>query len=92
MGRLDVGAAVRALGARGLTRVFCEGGGSLAASLLSGDLVDDLALFTAGLAIGAEGLPAVGALGLDRVDRAARFRLVETRPVGGDALHLWTRA
>jgi diaminohydroxyphosphoribosylaminopyrimidine deaminase/5-amino-6-(5-phosphoribosylamino)uracil reductase len=91
-GQLDGADMLRQLGRAGLTRVFCEGGGSLAASLLSGDLVDDLALFSAGLAIGAEGLPAVGALGLDRVDRAARFRLVETRPVGGDALHLWTRA
>jgi diaminohydroxyphosphoribosylaminopyrimidine deaminase/5-amino-6-(5-phosphoribosylamino)uracil reductase len=90
-GQLDGADMLRQLGRAGLTRVFCEGGGSLAASLLGADLVDDLALFSAGLAIGAEGLPAVGALGLDRVDRAGRFRLIETRPVGGDVLQLWTR-
>ena len=44
------------IGRRGITRVFCEGGGALAASLLDADLVDELVVFTAGLAIGAEGL------------------------------------
>jgi diaminohydroxyphosphoribosylaminopyrimidine deaminase/5-amino-6-(5-phosphoribosylamino)uracil reductase len=89
--QLDPAAILQALGAEGLTRVFCEGGGSLAASLLSAGLVDDLAVFTAGIALGAEGRPALGALGLDSLAEAVRFRLVETRDVGGDALHLWTR-
>ncbi len=79
------------LGQAGLTRVFCEGGSALAASLLADDLVDELIGFTAGLAIGAEGLPALGALGLDTLEGAPRFALVETRPVGPDILHRWTR-
>ena len=80
------------LGARGLTRVLCEGGGALAASLLAEDLVDELVVFSAGLAIGAEGLPGIGALGLDRLDAARRFKLVETRDVGGDVMHVWRAA
>ncbi|MGC9420665.1 MAG: bifunctional diaminohydroxyphosphoribosylaminopyrimidine deaminase/5-amino-6-(5-phosphoribosylamino)uracil reductase RibD [Rhodovulum sp.] len=88
-GQLDPQGVLRALGAAGLTRVFCEGGGSLAASLLSAGLVDELVGFTAGLALGAEGWPALGALGLDRLPEAPRFRLIETRPVGGDVLHVW---
>lgn len=92
MGRqLDMGAVLRALGAQGLTRVFCEGGGALAASLLAADLVDELVGFTAGLGIGAEGLPSLGALGLARLDEARRFILVETRDVGGDVMHRWVR-
>ena len=79
------------LGQAGLTRVFCEGGSALAASLLAADLVDELIGFTAGFAIGAEGLPAIGALGLDNLNRAARFDLVDCRPVGADILHHWTR-
>jgi diaminohydroxyphosphoribosylaminopyrimidine deaminase / 5-amino-6-(5-phosphoribosylamino)uracil reductase len=89
---LDAGDVLQQLGGAGLTRVFCEGGGALAASLLADDLVDELVGFTAGLAIGAEGLPAIGALGLDRLDSAPRFRLIETRAIGPDVMHRWRRA
>ncbi|TYB81524.1 bifunctional diaminohydroxyphosphoribosylaminopyrimidine deaminase/5-amino-6-(5-phosphoribosylamino)uracil reductase RibD [Maritimibacter fusiformis] len=90
-GRLDAGAALAALGARGLTRVFCEGGGTLAAALLGGGLVDRLIGFTAGLAIGAEGRPAISALGLGGLAEAPRFMLAETRALGGDVMHVWQR-
>jgi len=89
--QLDPLGLLQGLGAAGLTRVFCEGGGSLAASLLGAGLVDDLVVFTAGLALGAEGWPALGALGLDRLDAAPRLNLVETRCVGGDVMQRWTR-
>lgn len=80
------------LGQAGLTRVFCEGGSALAASLLAADLVDELVGFTAGLSIGAEGLPAIGALGLDDLTRAPRFDLVSTTGVGPDIMHHWRRS
>jgi len=87
--QLDITSVLRALGEAGLTRVFCEGGGALAASLLSAGLVDRLIGFTAGLAIGAEGLPGIGALGIARLDEAPRFTLDEVRPVGADIMHIW---
>ena len=90
-GQVDAGDMLWQLGQAGLTRVFCEGGSALAASLLAADLVDELAVFSAGITIGAEGLPGIGALGLGRLDQAPRFRLLETRAVGGDVLHLWAR-
>lgn len=90
--QVDAGDLLQQLGAAGLTRVFCEGGSALAASLLADDLVDELIGFTAGLAIGAEGLPSLGAMGLDRLAQAPRFQLAQTRPVGPDILHRWTRA
>jgi len=90
--QLDMASVLDNLGGQGLTRVFCEGGGALAASLLQAGLVDELVGFTAGLAIGAEGLPGIGAMGLERLDTAERFRLVETRAVGGDVMHRWRRA
>lgn len=83
--------ALRALGEAGLTRVFCEGGGALAASLLSAGLVDRIVGFTAGLALGAEGQPSLGALGLGRLADAPRFRLTEVRDVAGDVMHVWRR-
>ncbi|WP_338100976.1 bifunctional diaminohydroxyphosphoribosylaminopyrimidine deaminase/5-amino-6-(5-phosphoribosylamino)uracil reductase RibD [Roseovarius nubinhibens] len=90
--QLEIGSVLQALGERGLTRVFCEGGGALAASLLSAGLVDELIGFTAGVVIGAEGLPGVGAMGLARLEEAPRFRLVEAAAVGGDIMHRWHRA
>ncbi|WIY27607.1 bifunctional diaminohydroxyphosphoribosylaminopyrimidine deaminase/5-amino-6-(5-phosphoribosylamino)uracil reductase RibD [Parasedimentitalea psychrophila] len=90
--QLDAGDILQQLGKAGLTRVFCEGGGALAASLLALDLVDELIGFTAGLGIGAEGLPMIGALGLTRLEQAPRFQLIETRQVGPDVEHRWTRS
>lgn len=90
-GQVDPAAALAALAAGGLTRVFCEGGGALAATLLGADLVDELVGFTAGLAIGAEGTPGVGAMGLARLADAARFHLVESCALGPDVMHRWHR-
>jgi len=89
--QLDPDDVLRQLGVAGLTRVFCEGGGALAASLLASDLVDEMIGFTAGLAIGAEGLPSIGALGLERLEAAPRFRLVDTCAIGSDVVHRWVR-
>ncbi len=89
--QLDPGALLAALGAAGLTRVLCEGGGQFAAALLAAGLVDEMVGFTAGLALGAEGRPALGALGIGRLAEAPRFRLVATEAVGGDVLHRWRR-
>ncbi len=91
-GQIDAADMLAQLGHAGLTRVFCEGGGTLAASLLTADLVDEMVGFSAGLAIGAEGLPSIGALGIDRLANAPRFDLVETRAIGADILHRWRRA
>ncbi|OAN70787.1 riboflavin biosynthesis protein RibD [Jannaschia sp. EhC01] len=90
-GQLDVAAALQALGAAGLTRVFCEGGGALAASLLAADLVDDLAVFSGGLVIGAEGTPSVGAMGVAGLTEAPRFALERVEGIGPDAHGLWAR-
>lgn len=90
-GHLDPTACLAALGQAGLTRVFCEGGGKFAASLLCGNLVDELVGYTAGLAIGSEGRPSLGAMGLSVLSDAHRFELLELRSVGPDVLHRWTR-
>ncbi len=91
-GQLDPQDVLRQLASHGLTRVFCEGGSALAASLIEADLVDELAGFTAGLAIGAEGLPSIGALGLGHLAQAQRYVLKQNQTVGGDVMHIWQRA
>ncbi|MEJ6389652.1 bifunctional diaminohydroxyphosphoribosylaminopyrimidine deaminase/5-amino-6-(5-phosphoribosylamino)uracil reductase RibD [Gymnodinialimonas ulvae] len=90
-GQIDLAAAMARLGDAGLTRVFCEGGGTLAAALLSADVVDDLAVFNGGLALGAEGVPAVGAMGIARLSEAPKFALRSVERVGEDGLALWRR-
>lgn len=90
-GQLDPQSVLETLGAAGLTRVFCEGGGALAASFLQAGLVDEVIGFTAGLALGAEGRPSLGALGVEALADAPQLDLVETRSVGGDVLHRWRK-
>ncbi len=90
-GWLDMDALLQALGTAGLTRVFCEGGGGLAAALLAAGRVDELWLFAAGLVLGAEGRPAIGPLMLPSLTAAPRFRLVEAMPIGPDVMQRWER-
>jgi diaminohydroxyphosphoribosylaminopyrimidine deaminase/5-amino-6-(5-phosphoribosylamino)uracil reductase len=89
---LDAGHVLARLAAEGLTRVFCEGGGALAASLLRAGLVDEIVAVSAGKVIGADGRPGMGALGLTRLADAPLFRLQESRRLGDDMLHRWACA
>lgn len=84
--------ALAELGRRGITRVFCEGGGHLAAALLAGGLVDEMVGYTAGVLLGGDGRAAVAPMGLAALADAPRFQLAETRALGGDLFHRWVRA
>lgn len=84
--------SLQALGAEGITRVFCEGGAGLAAALLTDDLVDELVVFCAGLAMGADGLAGVGPLHAEaRLADIARFTLDRVAQVGADTAQFWHR-
>jgi diaminohydroxyphosphoribosylaminopyrimidine deaminase/5-amino-6-(5-phosphoribosylamino)uracil reductase len=91
-GSLDVRSVLLALGVRGLTRVFCEGGGQLAGSLLRAGAVEELVAFAAGKIIGADGVPAVGPIGLTRLADAPGFSMASIEVVGPDCLIRWRRA
>lgn len=88
-GELDVPAALNLLAAKGMSTVLCEGGAGVAATLLRDGLADQLAVFTAGKAIGAEGIGAIGPLELNALADAPKFTLTELRSLGGDTLSLW---
>jgi diaminohydroxyphosphoribosylaminopyrimidine deaminase/5-amino-6-(5-phosphoribosylamino)uracil reductase len=88
---IDLAAALQALGAAGLTRVLCEGGGQLAAGLLRADLVDRIAWFHAPAVMGGDGRPAVQPLGVKSLDLMPRFRRHCEMPVGNDMLSVYTR-
>jgi diaminohydroxyphosphoribosylaminopyrimidine deaminase / 5-amino-6-(5-phosphoribosylamino)uracil reductase len=86
--RPELKTVVQALEAEGLSRIFVEGGGQVAASFLRCGLVDALEWFRAPLVIGGEGRPGVGALAIAALAQAPHFRRVEVRELGPD---LWER-
>lgn len=90
-GRIDVVAAARTLGGRGLTRVLVEGGGQVAASFLKAGLVDGISSYRAGIVLGGDSRSAVGGLDFARLGSAPRFRLVSARSLQGDTLETWRR-
>jgi diaminohydroxyphosphoribosylaminopyrimidine deaminase/5-amino-6-(5-phosphoribosylamino)uracil reductase len=90
-GHLDLKAALQALARKGLTRILSEGGATLAAALVRAGLVDELAIFSGGILIGAEGHAAVGPLDLTALAQAPGFRLVRHERLGPDTLSIWTR-
>jgi len=86
--RPELKSVVKALEAEGLSRLFVEGGGQVAASFLRCGLVDALEWFRAPTVIGGEGRPGIGALAIAALADAPHFRRVEVRELGPD---LWER-
>ncbi len=66
--------------------MLLEGGARLGTSWLRAGVVDRLALATAPIVIGGEGLPWCGPLGRLRLDRALRGRVVGRAALGPDTL------
>jgi diaminohydroxyphosphoribosylaminopyrimidine deaminase/5-amino-6-(5-phosphoribosylamino)uracil reductase len=87
-GRLDLGDALRALHARGVASILCEGGPRLAASLLAAGLVDRLDWLVAPVLLaGPAALPALAPdaalrsrMHFERVERLGDDLLVSGRP------------
>jgi diaminohydroxyphosphoribosylaminopyrimidine deaminase/5-amino-6-(5-phosphoribosylamino)uracil reductase len=91
MGHIDLAAALFHLAERGITRVFCEGGPHLAATLLQKGFVDELILLTSATPHGASGLPALDAPSRTLLDDPALYRRVEERMIGPDRLRRYER-
>ena len=88
-GRVDLVAAFAMLGDLGFGRVLVEGGGSVAAGLIKGGLVDEIDWFRAPLVLGGDGLPGVAQLGLERVDQAPRMIRISVETIGHDILEIF---
>lgn len=87
-GRPELPETLARLRAEGLSRLFVEGGGQVAASFLRAGLVDALEWFRAPLMLGSEGRPGVGAMEINALSEAPRLKRVDVREVGSD---LWER-
>jgi diaminohydroxyphosphoribosylaminopyrimidine deaminase/5-amino-6-(5-phosphoribosylamino)uracil reductase len=91
-GSVDINAALRLLAARGLTRVFSEGGPSVARTLIGEGLADEIVLFTS-----PKPLARAGVRALDEDSRAAianpsRYRIIEDAMAGVDRMRIFERA
>ena len=85
----DLAAGLRALGARGLTRLLVEGGRTLATALLTAGQVDRLCWFRAPALMGDDGLSALGPLGVAGMADLRRMRRVSVEPAGEDLLETY---
>jgi diaminohydroxyphosphoribosylaminopyrimidine deaminase/5-amino-6-(5-phosphoribosylamino)uracil reductase len=88
---VDMIAALKELGGRGVTRVLVEGGATLAAVLLRAGLVDRIAWFHAPVLIGGDGVSAVAPLGIAELSHAPRFERSALEAVGDDVLETLRR-
>jgi diaminohydroxyphosphoribosylaminopyrimidine deaminase / 5-amino-6-(5-phosphoribosylamino)uracil reductase len=89
--KVDLDAALAALGERGITSVLVESGSELAASFLAADKVDRLVWFRAPMVIGGDGKPALEPLGIAILDAAPRFERIDVRPIGEDMVETYRR-
>ena len=84
-GRCDMLEALKALAAREVVSVLCEGGAEIAGSLLAGKLIDDVHLFVAPILLGPRGRPwAVDWAGPELPEHAPRIAHPNWRVSGGD--------
>ena len=90
-GHVDLGLALRTLAARGITRVFSEGGPRVAARLIALGLADEVALISAERPLGRPGVPALDAEARAALADGSRCRLAEMAAYGPDTLRLWER-
>lgn len=89
-GRFDLPALLRQLGNEGVTRLFVEGGGRVAQSLVESGLVDELILIAAPGKLGATGVPAFGDLPAGAALSA--FALARQVRLGADTLKVYRKA
>lgn len=90
-GSLDVGAVLRILSERGITRVMVEAGAKLTSALVTANLIDEIALFRSPISIGEEGIDALEGLPLSSLVNSAQLRRVGSEPIGPDLLEYYER-
>lgn len=90
-GRLDLAEALRLLAMRGITRLFSEGGPTVAAELARHDLADEILLSTSPAALGGPGVPAIQPALAAALADPARYRLAGAEPLGQDRLERYER-
>lgn len=90
-GALDLKAALELLALRGITRVFCEGGPTIAERLAQDDLIDEMIVSTSSRRLDAAGVIAVRDGLAARLANPDIFALASTRVFGADVFETFER-
>ena len=91
-GGIDLRAVLRLLSQRGVTRVFSEGGPSVASALVCDGLADEVLLFRAPKPLGHEGVPALSPAARERLADARYYLLTADGDIGVDRLQRFEKA
>ena len=91
-GQIDLIDAMKHLSTIGINNIFCEGGASLATSLLKENLIDEFISMTSGLLIGANGRSVVGSFGNLSISNLPILKLRESYKYGQDVVSIWTKS
>jgi diaminohydroxyphosphoribosylaminopyrimidine deaminase/5-amino-6-(5-phosphoribosylamino)uracil reductase len=91
-GKLDLGAVLKLLAERGITRLMVEAGPILATAFVNADLVDEAALFRAPTAIGPDGIDALDGVPLSALTRSPRLKSIGSEAIGVDSVEMFERA
>jgi len=84
-------AALRVLAERGITRLMVEGGPTVAAALLSADLVDEAVLLRSPNPIGPDGIDALEAMPLTALTASPKLRSLGVESAGEDTIETFER-
>jgi len=84
-GQVNLPKMMNLLAEEGITRLLCEGGAQLNASLFRASLVDRVYWFRSSSVIGGDGLAAIAAIGVDDLSAAPRLSLVRSGRTGNDS-------
>jgi diaminohydroxyphosphoribosylaminopyrimidine deaminase/5-amino-6-(5-phosphoribosylamino)uracil reductase len=90
-GKLDLGAMLQSLAARGITRLMVEAGPIVTAAFVNADLVDEAVVFRSPNAIGPDGIDALEGLPLSALTASPRVVMKGTETVGADTLERFGR-
>jgi diaminohydroxyphosphoribosylaminopyrimidine deaminase/5-amino-6-(5-phosphoribosylamino)uracil reductase len=90
-GRLDLAATLKLVAGRGISRLMVEGGPTLAAALLTADLIDDAVLFRSDKVVGGDGIDALDGLPLTALTQSPRLMAVHSEAIGPDICEVFSR-
>ena len=89
--RLDLGAVLRMLAERGITRLMVEGGPTLAAAFLRADLIDEAVLLQSPTEAGTDAIDALEGLPLTALTRSPSLASVSCTAIGVDMCEIFER-
>jgi diaminohydroxyphosphoribosylaminopyrimidine deaminase/5-amino-6-(5-phosphoribosylamino)uracil reductase len=91
-GRVELLAALRRLGERGLTRVLVEGGPTLSAMLVRADLVDEAVVVRSPRKLGPDAINALESMPLEALTNSPKLNVIERRMAGVDTYTRYFRS